>query len=133
MREVKFRAWDTDTEEYVETGLKLFEVAGVVNRYFNADIDLSHLRFEQYTGVKDLKGVEIYEGDIIRSFTPKKTKTGYDVEDIRVVEWEEFQDYESGDFLGVGFNVHESMFKNRLYNLSPFQIIGNINEDPNLL
>jgi len=58
MREIKFRAWDKVLGKMVrQEDLALFNrTAGqILNRYSNV---------LQYTGLKDVKGVEIYEGDI---------------------------------------------------------------------
>jgi uncharacterized phage protein (TIGR01671 family) len=89
----------------------------------------------QYTGLKDKNDAEIYEGDILRSFTPKKTKSGLDREFVRVVKWEEMVDYEGGYGMGWGFNVHQEDFEpsRGTMKLNPYEVIGNIYENPELV
>lgn len=87
----------------------------------------------QYTGLKDKNGVEIYEGTVLRSFTAKKVPTGRDVEGLIVVQWEDMIDDESREGIGVGFNIHNYMLGEDRYGLSPYEVIGNTYENPELL
>jgi len=111
MREIKFRAWHTGECFMIEWDFILDD--GILP-YFSSDDYI----LMQYTGLKDRNGVEIYEGDIVRT-RKGRTDTEY-VTDV----------------------IHEhTMFRLR-ENKTLFvdgrcmigcEVIGNIHENPDLL
>ena len=70
-REIKFRAWDIPAKKYRGVdGLKdLFSIRS--DGFFNEDYVL-----EQFTGLLDKNGKEIYEGDIV-NFGNKNNVNGH--------------------------------------------------------
>lgn len=60
MREIKFRVWDKELNEY--------EIPSVYNAIiFPAITENEDIVIEQYIGLKDKNGKEIYENDLIKN------------------------------------------------------------------
>lgn len=121
MREIKFRAWDVHkrmwTEYRIHDGVVYFldKSTGVwVGKY-----DKRYKEFDliQHTGLKDMKGKEIYEGDIIKFLNG-----------IFEVIWCN----EKASFMLKNKEYKE--FLNFIYeNNNGMEIVGNIYENPELL
>jgi len=65
MREIKFRAWDTKTKRMLSW--KMLLAFCDLEFVFSP---LNELILQQYIGLKDKKGKEIYEGDILKWQVP---------------------------------------------------------------
>jgi uncharacterized phage protein (TIGR01671 family) len=135
MREIKFRAWDGSHMIYrglYDRNWYTDEKGGKAVRSIHPR-DINDLKVMEYTGLKDVNGKEIYEGDIL-SFTTQR-KNGFPEDDKKVilkpVEFGEFcyGNNVLGDF--IGFHIDGSSIKYKLTH--GCEIIGNIYENPNLL
>lgn len=124
MREIKFRVWDNIAKKYIDSryvsisGLGLLHVAKrIIKNCFRPPHTRKNPWFivEQYTGLKDKNGTEIYEGDILID------DTGEPVE-YWVVK------FSDGGFVGECAGVTEPLFE-----LTNLEIAGNIHEDSELL
>lgn len=131
MREIKFRGKRIDNGEWVYG--YLIGTDAIVGNIVDWDSEYFCTEFwckvdpetvGQYTGLKDSKGKEIYEGDILRVpdlyETPENTETTYHVE---VIEFKNFS-----------FNLGNSpLGEDYEYVSDECEIIGNIHDNPELL
>lgn len=125
-RPIKYRAWNEYDKKYeyevgvVPSGLGVrFEGKRVI-----IPVDSEVWGLEQYTGLKDKNGKEIYEGDILW-WEHYYGMTGENVESTAKVYWEEKDaSFVVGDwFEPLGHLVDED----------EIEVIGNIHENPELL
>lgn len=109
-RTIKFRAWNKENEEYINGYDVLLRCDGsAISRYALGALDTDmpvNAIIEQYTGLKDKNGKEIYEGDIIRV----SYGYNYEVRQFRTGAWRIGRDdlcvwADSSEVIG---NVHEN-------------------------
>ena len=126
MRTIKFRIFDSEIKKYINISASAIMLDELNNLKPN-------LKIEQFTGLYDKNGKEIYEGDIVKFhyFYQCVNDLGcYEAEKeiISVIEERDLGLYlrckneEDGGYL-LFFNRHEESF----------EIIGNIHETPELL
>ncbi len=130
-RSIKFRAWHPKSNKYLWPWPEAFHIIGEVTvfdmlKYTKLGVsEFGDLIIEQFTGLTDKNGKEIYEGDVVKTFD---TWT-------HCICFGSFQDYPSGG-TNVGFSL-ESIDADRLRRSFSeglgTEIIGNIHENPELL
>ena len=125
MRIVKFRVWNDLLKNYLPDDsvcillngdIVLYNLAAMIAAYRRpSDMLEGENTVEQFTGLEDKNGTEIYEGDILID------DAGEPIE-YWVVKFSE------GGFIGECAGVAEPLFE-----LTNLEVVGNIHKDPELV
>lgn len=125
MREIKFRAWVNDHwVDWLPNSKTLGEYneVGIYADEYNTE---SKCFIEQYTGLRDKNGKEIYEGDIVTDALGNKHTVEWDDEEVRYY------------FQPVGSTYYYDRVAPETTDYSTMEgrwsVIGNIHENPELL
>ena len=121
MKELKFRVWNNSHNEFIRPDYGLigfcYPLDGRIAALTSSNDITEDCVIEQYTGLKDKNGKEIYEGDIVEYDWYIRNGKSY-----RVKEKVVFDD--------MGARV---CGYNRIRNCSGVEVIGNIHENADLL
>ena len=117
MKGLKFRVWEEREKEYDTWSYILDDSGNLFRNAYGAliECDKKDYIIEQYTGLEDKNGKEIYEGDIV-SVRNKNRKNEYD---IGVVEF--------------GKAAFRCPFLLGKYHSGQVEVIGNIHENADLM
>lgn len=116
----KYRAWNSETKE-----IEVFKTYEEISELFLAlSADDGFYSIMQSTGLKDKNGKEIFEGDILACKT-----------DDEVINLNIFWDEEHALFMfeSKKYNEQEPLAELVENNTYPFEIIGNVYENTELL
>lgn len=141
MREIKFRAWDKRQIEIYGTGMSygspeyFDDMLAFRFNHFESD-NPSEIIYEQYTGMKDMNGKEIYEGDILRVGTFSEEVDGEESwwmdDSVHRVEWCGAEDYPAFD-LRPSIDTDCNGLSYIAVGEQQAEVIGNIHENPELI
>jgi hypothetical protein F3_00892 len=129
-RKIKFRAWDKVKQIWcnykIDDGTVYFMDNDTGCWYRNYPGKYENFDLMQYTGIKDINNVEIYEGDIVEISKEKSY-----LKDTAVVK---FDKYSSSFVLVVqdddcGYLSYDFLYCDRIF----YKVIGNIYEHKDLL
>lgn len=114
-RPIKFRVWDKTLARYIP-----------YNSFLS--FDNPEYVFEQFTGMKDRKGTEVYEGDIVcEQLDAEGAALGYSANLGRVF-------FSAGSFMINGDGcLYDLTFSVSPETLEDYLVIGNCLENPELL
>lgn len=123
----KFRAWDKEFKEMVHVNALVFDEQVIKATYQNGNIvkeDVKNYELMQSTGLKDKNGKEIFEGDILA------IETYEGILNVNI-----FWDRKHALFMFESKKYNEKDLLAELVedNTYPFEIAGNIYENPELL
>lgn len=123
MSKYKFRVWDSEVKCWMSPDLWLIDFEGNLICTDDSDgegfIYGDELVIQQFTGLKDKNGKDIYEGDIVKGIGDTRISTGI---------------FEIG-FGPFGIKFKRYLKSGHVVNCSvlEFEVIGNIFENPELL
>lgn len=112
-RELKFRAWDKENKRIVDA--KLLMGRCDLNSALNSIGFYKNWKIMQFTGLKDKKGKEIYEGDLVQGKYRHEPQEVFWVDDHACFSIGDVCTKRPGDASGY------------------WEIVGNIYENPELL
>ena len=116
-RTIKFRFWCPAGKAFVDD----YNYNGAVDELFD-EKDFDTLVPQQFTGLIDKNGVEVYEGDLINFSVNNTVELG----DKDIVDYKNQEVYYSGEYAGFMFGQDGFTPLDRII-MTSIEVVGNIN------
>jgi len=136
MREIKFRYYDSTIKQFIYSDE--FSYPGICERlemFFGKARNYSEDVIQQFTGLKDKNGQDIYEGDILKEHHYEDWGDEEGFEYVGVVRHRSYSNDAGNQF--SGFVTYPNLRENKGYAGTPIkvdcEVIGNIFENTDLL
>lgn len=113
MREIKFQAWDLDAQQMYNWES--------IKQLFHEHLDHPRVKVRQYTGLKDKKGREIYEGDVVKGINFNMTRPQRFIGEV---------EYSYNGYTVKGVKQYTGLRSELNIN---FEVIGDVYRNPDLL
>ncbi len=124
MEEIKFNCWNPKEKRMILWNDRIDEYLLSIRLKQEEDVNYKHLRFLQYTGVKDAKTKEeIYAGDIIKDYGEEHEQHDGILGEVKLVDCSFV--LVTKESVGTGYT---NLTKHHIY-----EKLGNIYENPELL
>lgn len=140
MRDIKFRVWSESRKKWLNECMFDMELKGAYD--FSSDSSMRYnyktdVIIEQFTGLKDVNGMEIYDGDIVQV----SGNDGYYVTAKVVYECGAFWFYAKNISLVFNEDCDNMVMLSSMYiedgdggdSLDMVGVVGNIHQNPELL
>ncbi|MBA3076694.1 YopX family protein [Lactiplantibacillus plantarum] len=134
---IKFRAWDKvqkvmmvprDMQTDSDGNIFYVEAMGPDGEYDEGDLDV--FKLEQFTGLKDVNGNEIYEGDILHFGSTWCVGDEYDPREEEHIGLVEYRP----DYASYVVNCNEKIYPlEQVISFDGYSVHGNAHENPELL
>lgn len=127
MREIKFRVWDKESNQWV-TSLNQKSITKI-NYDSRFLVKWNRYVLLQYTGLKDKNGKEIYDGDVVKYWHKFPRGAGAGEDRNGIVHWNKWGNWE--------IKENQNPLDDYCTDLESYsvniEVIGNIHENPELI